>query len=239
MLGSAVNIVMEPRLIQLLAQLVDHQFNVFFPLGPLHAHFPGYVLVALRVDVAQGQILQFLLDSVHAQAVGQGRVNIQGFLGNGDLPVRGLIFQRAHIVQPVRQLDQNHPDILAHGQDHFAKGLRLLLLPVRKVQLIQLRHAVHQAGHLVPKLILDRLQGHVFAVLHRIVQKRRGNGGGIHHQFCNDAGHINGVHKIGLPAFPGLARVGLLREMVRLFDERAALAVRVKFLDPCQHILQS
>ena len=39
-----------------------------------------------------------------------------------------LVLHGAHIVQPVTDLDEDDPDVLGHGQQHFAQILHLLLL---------------------------------------------------------------------------------------------------------------
>ena len=169
-LGPPVDVVADMLLIQLGGKLLDNHANVFLAFRPLQANLLHQVLVPHRINVAQGQVLQLLLDGIHAQPVRQRRINIKGFPGNGHLPGFLLIFQGTHVMQAVRQLDEHHADVLAHGQDHLAQALGLGLLPVGKVQLVQLGHAVHQPGNLLPELPLDDFQGNIFAILHRIVQ---------------------------------------------------------------------
>ena len=154
--------------------------------------------------------------------MGQGRVNIQRFPGDSHLTVGGLIAQGTHVVQPVRQLDEDHPDVLAHGQDHFAQGFRLLLLPVGKVQLGELGHPVHQPRHLGTEFLFDQIQRDLRAVLHRIVQQGGGDGGRIDHQLGDDARHVPGMDHVRLAAFAGLALVGLFRESIGFFDQGGA-----------------
>ena len=57
------------------------------------------------------------------------------------------------IVQPVGQLDDDDPDVLGHGHQHFPQVLRLLLLPGGVGDLAQLGDAVHQQGHLLAELL--------------------------------------------------------------------------------------
>ena len=236
MLGPAVDIVMDVLLVQLLGQLGDDHADVFLPLGALLPHLLHQVLVAHGVNVAQGKILQLLLDGVHAQAMGQGRVDLEGLPGDGHLPLGLLPLHGAHVVQPVRQLDQHHPDILAHGQDHLAQGFSLGLLLVGEVQLVQLRHAVHQLGDLIAELLADHIQGNALAVLHRVVQEPCRNGGRVDHQLRQDAGHKAGMNKIGLPALALLPGMGLLSKFVGLLHQLVAVA-GVVLLHPRQHLI--
>ena len=235
-LGPAVDVVMNVLLVQLLGQLGDDHADVFLPLGALLPHLLHQVLVAHGVDVAQGEILQLLLDGVHAQAVGQRRVDLKGLPGDGYLPLRLLPLHGAHVVQPVGQLDEHHADVLAHGQDHLAQGFGLRLLLVGEVQLVQLRHAVHQLSDLVAELLADHIQRDALAVLHRVVQQACGDGGRIDHQFRQDAGHKAGMNKIGLPALALLPGMGLLGKLVGLLHQLVAVA-GVVLLHPRQHLV--
>ena len=121
MLASSVDIVADMLLVQLGGELVDDHADVFLALGALLPHQVHQVLVPGGVDIPQGQVLQLLLDGVHAQAVGQRRINIEGFPGDGRLAGFPLELQRSHIMQTVCQLDEHHADILGHGQDHLAQ----------------------------------------------------------------------------------------------------------------------
>ena len=190
-----------------------------------------------RVDVFEAQVLQLGLDGVDAQPVRQRRVNIQRLVGNGLLPVLRLKAQGAHIVQPVGQLDDHHADVLGHGQNHLAQAFGLLLLPVGKVQLVQLGHAVHQLGHLVAELLPDGVQRDAGAVLHGVVQETGGNGGCVDHQVGEDAGHGHRMDEVGLAALAHLPGVGLLGEFIRFFHQKIAVA-GVLLLHPGQHFFQ-
>lgn len=237
MLGATVDVVMDVLLVQLFGQLGDDHADVFLPLGALHAHLLHQVLIARRIDVTQGQILQLLLDGVYAQPMRQGRVDVQRLPGDRHLPRGALIFERAHIVQPVGQLDEHHADVPAHRQDHLAQTFRLRLLLVGEVQLVQLRHAVHQMGDLLAELLADSVEGHALAVLHRVVQQSRRNGRRVDHQLREDARHEAGVDEVRLAALALLPGVGRFRKTVRLFHQLVAVA-RIVLLHPRKHLIQ-
>jgi len=44
----------------------------------------------------------------------------------------------------VGKLDQNHTNVLGHGQDHLAKVLGLFFLMARKINSAQLCYAIHK-----------------------------------------------------------------------------------------------
>ena len=61
----------------------------------------------------------------------------------------GEELQRAHVVQPVGELDQDHPQVGDHRQEHLAERLGLLLF-LRDVGVAgDLGDAVDQLGDLV------------------------------------------------------------------------------------------
>jgi hypothetical protein len=87
------------------------------------AHHPDDLLIDLRVERREGQVLEFPLDGVHAQPVGQRGEDLQrlaGFPGGG---FGGDEAPRAGIVEAVREFDHEDADVLGHGNNHFAHGL--------------------------------------------------------------------------------------------------------------------
>ena len=56
------------------------------------------------------------------------------------------MIQRSHIMHAVGELDENHPHILAHREDHLAKIFRLFFLMAGKIGPAQLGDAVDQCG---------------------------------------------------------------------------------------------
>ncbi len=237
-LGSALNLkVLDAHLVQLVAQGGDDGLYLLLALNALDAHLVGHLAIPLRVDVAQGQVFNLLLDGVYAQAVSDGRVDVQRLMRDGHLALGRLKAQRAHVMQAVGQLDQHHADIPPHGQYHFAQGLGLLLLTVGEVEAAQLGHAVHQLHDFAAELLLDDVQGDVVVILHRVVQQARCHGGAIQHDFHQNARHILRVNKVWLAALAQLPVMGLLREVERLFDHSEALP-RIVLLHPADHFLQ-
>ena len=84
--------------------------------------------VLARMQGREGKVFQLPADGLDAQAVGQGRIDLERLLGLLELLVLAQIAEGAHVVQPVGQLDEDHPDVLRHGDDHLADVLGLLFL---------------------------------------------------------------------------------------------------------------
>jgi hypothetical protein len=124
------------------------------------------------VQGLEGEVLELPLDLEDPQAMRERRVDLER-LGRLRLLLRpGEDPERSHVVQSVGQLDDQHPDVARHRHDHLADVLGLLLLARAVLDLVELRHPVHESGHLVAELSLDDLQAHV-GVLDDVVEERR------------------------------------------------------------------
>jgi hypothetical protein len=80
------------------------------------------------------------------------------------------VLQGAHVVQPVGQLDQHHPHIGHHGQQHLAHVFGLAVFAVGKLDLVDLGDALDDVGHLVAELLRNLFVGGR-RVLNRVVQQ--------------------------------------------------------------------
>ena len=107
------------------------------------------------------------------------------------------VAQRAHIVQPVGQLHQQHADVAGDGQHQLAEILRLLGALGEDFQLGELGDAVHQIGDLLAEILLDVLIGDQ-RVLDRVVQQRGDDGGHVELELGQDGGHFQRMGEIGI-----------------------------------------
>ena len=123
------------------------------------------------VQFGKGKILQLILHFLDADALGQRRINFQRFARDA-AALFGVfqMMQRAHIVQPVRQLDQQHADIFRHREDQFAEIFRLLGLIGLQFDARQLGDAVNQPRDAGAELFLDILERGE-RILDRIMQQ--------------------------------------------------------------------
>ena len=154
--------------------------------------------------------------------MGNGGINLQRFQALLPLLIRGPKLGGAHIVQPVRQLNDNHPHIPVHGHKHFANVLRLHFLPGRQGDLTQLGYAVHQQRHLRAKLAGD-IVNVIGRVFYHIVEQRADDTLIVHAQFKQDFRHRHRVHNIRLPGTAKLPFVGRAGQGIGLFDPGAVI----------------
>ena len=194
-------------------------------------------VVAFRINVLKGQVFQLLLDGINTEAVRQGRIDIQRFPGNGLTACFRLETQGAHVMQTVRQLDQNDTDIPGHRQDHLTEGFSLGFLTIRKIQLVQFGDAVYKIRHFIAELLADGIKGDTFAVLDSIMQETRGDGGGINHQIRKDRSDKGRMGEIRLTGFAELAFMGLFGKLPGFFHQLVAVTGMV-FLYPVKHLIQ-
>ncbi len=151
------------------------------------------LLILARVQGREGEVLELPLDRVDTQPMSQRRVDVERLARLLDLLLLSHRVDRAHVVQPVGELDQDHPHVGGHRDHHLAVVLRLRLIARGEGDPGQLRHAVDDLRDLLAEArahLLDRSGG----VLHRVVQQRRAQRLGVQPHARADARHPNGVH---------------------------------------------
>ncbi|KAF1031801.1 MAG: hypothetical protein GAK34_03660 [Delftia tsuruhatensis] len=167
--------------------------------------------VAPGMQVAEGQVLQLAVGLVQPQAVGDGCVDLQCFRRDAAPLAARHVAHGAHVVGAVGQLDQDHAHIARHGQQHLAEGFRLVLFARVELQLVQLREAVDQLGHVLAEALGEIGLGDA-AVFHRIVQQRGHQGRGVELPARAQRRDRDGMGDIGFAAAAPLVAVGLVGE---------------------------
>ena len=175
--------------------------------------------VAHRIQLLERQVLQFEVQRVEAEPVGDRRVDVERLLGDPLAMRRRHRIERAHVVQPVGELDQDDANIARHRQQHLAEALRLHLLARRELDLVELRHAVDHVGHRLAEGLLELALGDG-GVLHHVVQQRGGQPLGVEAPLRQDAGDRQRMRDVGLARLAELAPVRGLGELERARDER-------------------
>ena len=166
---------------EFLAQPGGDGLHVVLAVGAPLRHQPGDLLVLVGDDVAERQILQLPLHLPDAQAVGQGREDLQRLDGDALPLFHRQIRQRAHVVKPIGQLDDDDADVVAHRQKRLAQRFLGQLGSLRVAlgagggaadarQLVQFGDAVDEGGHLRPEIAPDVLQPHR-RIFDRVVQQ--------------------------------------------------------------------
>ena len=154
------------------------------------------LIVGIGHQVLEGDVLQLPLDLLHTQAVRQRRVNIHGLPAFFQLLFRGLVLHGAHIVKPVGDLDEHHPDVLGHGHEHLAQIFHLGLLGGGEVGSGQLGDALHQLRYGGTEDSLNVLVGSV-GVFNTVVKQRAQHRVAVQTHFRHDLGDGQGVNDVG------------------------------------------
>ncbi len=162
----------------------------------------------LGVEDAERQVLQLLAHPLHAHPAGERRVDVHRLARLLALLVGAHRPDRAHVVQPVGELDQDHPQVLGHRHEELAEVLGLLGLGRGELQVGQLGDAVHQLGHLGAELARDLGIGRA-GVLDRVVQQRGDDGRVVELHLGQDRGDRDGMGEIGLARVAQLPLVHL------------------------------
>ncbi len=105
--------------------------------------------------------------------------------------------ERAHVVQPVGQLDQQHAHVLAHGEQELAQVFRRALVLGHLLDLGELGDAVDQPGDLGAEMLLDLLDRGE-RILDRIVEQRGDDGLLIELQVGHQPGDFDRMAEIGI-----------------------------------------
>jgi len=155
-----------------LGESLHDLFQLALALLALFGDAAHQVVVAFRIEVAQGEVFHLPLEAPHPQPVGQRRINFQRLGGDALLPVGRQMPQRPHVVEPVGQLDQDDPQVFRHGEEHFAQRLGLVLLFALEGDLGQFGDAVHQTDDFRSKGLFQLFPGDL-GILEDVVEEAR------------------------------------------------------------------
>ena len=172
----------------------------------------------VRVEVAEGEVLELALDPAHPETVRQRRVDLHRLGRDGAPLLLPEVAQGPHVVEAVGQLDEDDPQVARHREEHLPERLGLLRLLGRVGVPADLRDAVDDVGDLLAEedgeLLLRRL-----GVLEDVVEEARGHGNLVELQLGQEHRHADGVDEVRLPGGTELVPVRLGREDVRAPQE--------------------
>ena len=117
-------------------------------------------------------------------------------------------FQRAHVVQAVGELDQEHADVVGDRQQQLAQVLGLLGLARHQLQPLQLGETLDQRADLVPEDLVDFGAGRL-GILDGVVQQRRDDGGVVELEVGEDRRDFERMREIGIAGGAGLRAMRL------------------------------
>jgi len=173
--------------------------------------------VIFRFLVLQAEVFELRFDVVQAQTMRKRRIHVQRLRGDFLLLVGAHVLERAHVVQAVRELDQNHPHVVAQRQEHLAEVLGLGTRPGLEHP-AHLRQPIDDGSLFGPKHALHILQRHV-GVLHGVVQEGAHDARGPQtHLLGHDPGHSDGVVDVRFAALSPNVLVRVERHVKGLSD---------------------
>ena len=159
-----------------------------FGRAALRVDLDAQRLVGLRLEVAERQLLELVLDLAHPEAVGDRRVDVARLLGDLDAALLGQVVERPHVVQPVGELHEDDADVVHHREQHLAEVLGLPLLARGERDGADLGHPFDHVGDLGPEQLLDALDGGQ-GVLDDVVEQAGGDGDRVELHVGEDVGH--------------------------------------------------
>ena len=122
----------------------------------------------------------------------EGRVYFTGLQRDPLLLALREVLQGAHVVEPVRQLDQDDPGVICHRQQQLAVVLHLVLGTGPELHLPDFGHPVYQVGDLVAEKDPQVRQGYR-RVLDSIVDQARHDRGGVQAERGQYGSHLDRV----------------------------------------------
>lgn len=191
--------------------------------------------IGLRVDIAEGYLLQLLAHALHAHAPGQRRIDVHGLLGDAQaLGLRHMV-EGAHVVQAVGELDQKDTDVFGDREQKLAQVFRLLGLLRHEVELLQLGQTLDQLAHFRPEQLVDlgpRRRG----VLDGVVQQGDRDRRLVHVHFGEDGGDFERMREIGIAGSALLVAMLLHGIDIGLVEQRL-VDVRLVALDALDKLI--
>src|SRR5215207_8524305 len=184
-------------LAHLLLDALGHRLKERLVLGAAALQLLGQRPVLFGVEVFEGEVFQLGAQAPHAEAVRDGREDVERLLRDAAALLRLEVLERAHVVEPVGQLDEDDAHVVHHREEHLADVLGLLLLARLVADVGEFREAVHEVRDLLAEGVADDL-GVDERVLDHVVQEPRGDRDLVEAHVGEDVGDFQGVHEVGL-----------------------------------------
>ena len=191
---------------------------------------------SVRVELMERQVLELLAHLVHAHAAGERRIDVERLLGDAACrDSTGHEIERAHVVEAVGELDQQHAHIRRDREQELAQIFGLLGLAGDEVELLQLGQAVDQRTDFRTEFLVDfgfRCGG----VFDGVVEQCRHDGRIVELKVGQDRGDFERVREIRIARGAGLRAVRLHRVHVSAV-EQVLVGVRIVALDPLDQVV--
>ncbi len=128
------------------------------------------------------------------------------------------MFEGAHVVQAVGELDEDDADIVDHGKHHFAEVLGLRFFSGREIDFADLGYTLDDVGNLFAELLAN-FNGGDRGVFDGVVEETGGDGDGIHLHVGENVADFERMHEVRFAGRAGLSGVMFLGKFVGFFYE--------------------
>ena len=235
-LDAALHLGLDAGLFQLVVDDCLHLREKSFALFAARIDSFFHLLVARGIEEAEAQILEFAANLAHAQAVGDGSVDLERLLGDLVLAFGLQVLERAHVVEAIGELDEHHADVINHGEHHLAQVLCLRLFAGGEVDLADLGDALDDVRNLLAEFLANVNDGDR-GVFDRVVEQPGGDGDRVHLHIGEDHRNFQRMHQVRLTRGAGLAFVVFQGVVVGLLDD-GQVVLRTVFLDPLHQLAE-
>ena len=151
--------------------------------------------IGFGIELAERQVLELLAHFMHAHAPGERGIDIERLLGAAPARLGRHVGERAHVVQPVRELDQQDPHVVGDRQQQLAEVFRLLCFLGDEVELLELGETLDQRADVAAEHLIDLGTGRG-RVLDGVVQEGGRDGGVVELEIGEDRRHFERVGEI-------------------------------------------
>ena len=206
------------RLLEVVLELGRGHLDLLLAVGAAVGDHRLDLGVLARVEDLEREILELPLDGVDTEPVGERRVDLERLLRLLHLLLLAEVLDRAHVVEPVGELDQDHAHVLRHRHDHLAVVLRLRLLAALEADPGELGDAFDEQRDVRPECGAELVEIGV-GVLDHVVQQRGGNRLLVEVELRADQGHAERMVDERLAGAPHLTAVGALGLVERAADQ--------------------
>jgi len=182
--------------------------------------------VTQRIECLEAEILEFESNRVHAEALGDRRVDFERLAGDAPALLRVQRAEGAHVVQAIGEFDEDHADVVRHRHQHLLEVLCLRFRVGFEFDLRQLGQAIDDLGDFRPEFRTDALLRDQ-RVFDDVVQHGRDQGLVVHVHLGQDAGDFERMLYIGLTALARLPFMRIGAEAVGMPDLADLIRVQV------------
>ena len=163
---------------------------------------------SFRLKIAKRQVLKLTAHDAHSEAERDGCVNVQRFARNALLLFGFEIFERAHVVQAVSQLDENNAHVVHHGKQHLADVFGLARFGSHHLEAADFGYALDEVSDVGAKALFDARDG-ILRVFDSVMKNRGGKRSGVEAHVREDVGDFEEVGEIGFARAAQLVTVAL------------------------------